>query len=151
VATMIGREHVGGDNSWRAGEEFNTPFSSLKSSTSDPMPFSIVGDSGAVSITAVKVFDSVPGSANTSPERFLRAQEGQAWIVFRLAEQEGNQSRVTVAVDPSLEMLDCAELDLLERLLEGNTTSGLERSEDRVSILVKPHEIKTVAIRMKKG
>jgi alpha-mannosidase len=149
VAAMIGGERVGGDNSWRAGEEFNTPFSSLPGSTSTPMPFTIVGDAGSVCITAVKVLDGIPGGANPHPEWFLRTQEGQPWILFRLAEQEGTQGRVTIAFDRPLEVTDYAELDLLERVLARKTSPEPERSGNQVSIGVRPHEVKTVAVRVK--
>ncbi len=149
VAVWIGHEHVGGDNSWRAGEEFNTPFSSLVGSTPGLIPFKIAGNEGSVSITAVKVLDDAPGGVNPHPGWFLRAQGGQPWIVFRLAEQEGIQGRVTIAFDQSLEVNDFIELDLLERFLGGKTHHGLERSGNQVSIDVKPHDMKTIAMQVK--
>ncbi|MBN2153772.1 MAG: hypothetical protein JW839_20105 [Candidatus Lokiarchaeota archaeon] len=149
VAVWIRHEHVGGDNSWRAGEEFNTPFSSLVGSTPGLVPFKIAGNGGSVSITAVKVLDDAPGGVNPHPGWFLRAQAGQPWIVFRLAEQEGIQGRVTIAFDQSLEVNDCIELDLIERFLGGKTLHGIERSGNQVSIDVKPHEMKTIAMQVK--
>ncbi|MEX2755448.1 MAG: alpha-mannosidase [Candidatus Sigynarchaeota archaeon] len=150
VAIWIGHEHVDRDASWRAGDEFNTPFSSLCGSTHGSIPFGIAGNDGSVSITAVKVLDDAPGGANPHPEWFLQAPDGKPWIVFRLAEQEGCEGRVKITFDPSIEVAGCADIDLLERVQGENNGFEPGKSENELVIAVKPHEVKTVAVRVKK-
>lgn len=156
VATMIGNAQPGWVDSWRAGEEFNTPFSSLPCPNPSPLPFDFDFDfdgcDGSAIITAVKMLDTPPAGVNPHPEWFLHAKEGEArlpWLVCRLAEQEGKRPVVRMLAKPPFHVLDCVELDLLERVLGTTSNATPERTADGISIQLEPHEIKTIAVRLK--
>nr|MDO8111733.1 glycoside hydrolase family 38 C-terminal domain-containing protein [Candidatus Sigynarchaeota archaeon] len=142
---------------WYAGYEFNTPFSTL------PVPrlpllnlFILEGDTGSINIGAVKMLDAPPGGKNQHPDWYISTEGDHAWIVLRLAEYLGKNCEVRMHFNLAIHVMNCIELDLLERKKEigartGNDSFEIDARENEIVVHISPFEIKTIAVRLEKS
>lgn len=152
VAIKIDRGDSQAISNWRAGIEFNTPFSSLQGQGTSIKPLvAIDPDMSNIEICTIKALDLVPGGANPHPDWYIRRDQGLTWILARIVEHDGAGTDVTLNLATNLNLEACAETDMLERQLA--MVEGKERQssvkiigKNQVSMQLDPYEIKSIAI-----
>ncbi|HME55151.1 MAG TPA: glycoside hydrolase family 38 C-terminal domain-containing protein [Candidatus Lokiarchaeia archaeon] len=146
-----------GDNQnaieWRAGTEFNVPFSSVLGRET-PLPQVVIVDNSIanVEIGTVKMLDQAP-SGEYPPSEWLIPEDGACtWILLRLTEYSGLKTDMHVDFGTCLQLKACIETDMLERVADvESNVPVLDPSRNSVVIHLEPHEIKTIAVGLVKS
>jgi alpha-mannosidase len=145
---------------WRAGYEFNFPLVSFQSNQLNENIFSscsqlikILNSPKNISIGAIKICELPPAGENHNQDWFLKQDDHEPWIIIRLAEYYGVSTQITLQIHTSYKVKNICETDMLERKISAISPAtqeliNLNTEMNHLTFLIKPYEIKTIAIQM---